>query len=523
MTTIEKQHAAREALKAKLRRLRDDFELAGKVCLKIKTKEGETKPFIMNRAQRYIHERLEAQLAETGRVRALILKGRQQGASTYISARYYHKAAFRRGVNVYILTHEDPATQNLFNMAKRYNDNNPFAPSTRRDSAKELTFGALDSGYGVGTAGAKATGRSKTTTLFHGSEVAFWTNAADHFSGSVQSVSNAPGTEIILESTAYGVGGEFHKRWQDAERGKGRYIAVFVPWYWQDEYTENPPDDFEMTEDERKHLAIYAPNGMTERHIVWRREKLVELGDELFMQEYPATAAEAFQMTGHDGFIKAPEVLAARKNDFEGYGPLIMGADPARFGNDNFSVALRQGRKVHWVKRKEKCDVVEGATWLKNLIDEHKPVKCFIDVGGVGGGVYDMLVTWGYGKIVVAVNFGGAPYFKPDPLKDGTKAPYFANRRAEMWGLSRAWLKSTGGADIPDEDALQVDACGPKYKYDADQDIVLESKESMRARKISSPDDWDAVALTFAEPVREPPKVVSKPARQASGNSWMGR
>jgi hypothetical protein len=67
--------------------------------------------------------------------------------------------------------------------------------------------------------------------------------------------------------------------------------------------------------------------------MVWRRGKIAELKDPLlFKQEYPATAQEAFQLTGHDSFIKSEAVLAARKATCEGIGPLVIGADPARFG-----------------------------------------------------------------------------------------------------------------------------------------------------------------------------------------------
>lgn len=491
MTTAEQ--------KAKLKRLRDNLTLHAKTCLKIKAKDGKASAFVLNEVQEYVDGKLNEQLALTGKVRALILKGRQQGISTYVGARYYHKASMRKGVSVFILTHEQQATDNLFAMAKRYNDNNPIAPSTKNDSAKELAFGALDSGYGVGTAGAKSVGRSKTVTLFHGSEVAFWPNAKGHFAGVVQAVPDLAGTEIILESTANGVGGEFHERWQQAERGIGDYIAIFIPWFWSSEYRRPVPDGFRLSEEERDYQTLH---DLDDGQMVWRRAKIAELKDPLlFKQEYPGTAEEAFQMTGHDSFIKPASVVLARKAKLQGYGPLVIGADPARFGDDLFAVAWRRGRKVEKVESKPKCDVVEGATWLKGIIDRDRPARLFIDVGGVGAGVYDNLNAWGYGDRVIPVNFGGSPYFTPDPLPDGTKQPYAANRRAEMWMLSRDWLDATGGADIPDMDLLQTDACGPSYKYDADQDVVLESKEAMRKRKVSSPDYWDAIALTFAEPV----------------------
>ena len=68
---------------------------------------------------------------------------------------------------------------------------------------------------------------------------------------------------------------------------------------------------------------------------------------------------------------------------------------------------------------------------------------------------------------------------------------------------SRDWLTQEGGADIPDSDVLQADACGPGYKYDSNANVLLEKKEDMRKRGVPSPDEWDAVALTFAEPVVE--------------------
>jgi hypothetical protein len=491
-----------------LAKFKQDFPFYAERCLKLKQKDMRIMPFKMNKAQHFIHERLENQLRETGKVRALVLKGRQQGASTYIGGRFYWKTSLTPGLNTYILTHEQAATDNLFNMVGRYHEHTPLRPSTGAANAKELNFDKLDGGYAVGTAGSKAVGRSKTVFLFHGSEVAFWPNAGDHFAGIVQTIPDLPGTEIILESTANGIGGEFHERWQQAEANIGDYIAIFVPWYWSDEYRRPVPEGFQLSYErgpngessEAEYMEMY---GLDLSQMVWRRAKMAELGALLFMQEYPATAAEAFQTTGHDSFIQAADVLRARKLTLEPFGPLIMGADPARFGDDRFSVAGRRGRKIVLKQSRTKLDVVQGANWLRNLIDEHRPAKLFIDVGGVGAGVYDILASLGgiYKKTVVAINFGGEPQEPEIVMNNGERRPGPRNRRAEIWLRSRDWLKQTGGADIPDEDAIQSDACGPGYRYDTQQRIVLESKEQMRKRGHRSPDDWDAIALTFSEPV----------------------
>lgn len=502
----------------KLRQLRDDFTFYAPRCLKIRAKDGQIVPFALNHAQEYLHGRLEAQRERTGKVRALVLKGRQQGISTYLGGRFYHRSTFRKGLRVFILTHEQDATNNLFGMVDRYHQHNPIAPSTSAANAKELFFDRLESGYAVGTAGAKAVGRSQTVQLFHGSEVAFWPNASTHFAGVVQAIPDLPGTEIVLESTANGVGGEFHERWQQAEAGIGDYEAIFIPWFWSPEYSRKVPDAFVLDEEEQAYRDAYA---LTLEQMAWRRNKIAELKDPLlFKQEYPATAAEAFQSTGHDSFIKPAAILRARKANCTPIGPLVLGADPARFGNDRFSVAWRQGRKVLKIESRSKLDVVAGANWLKQVTDTERPARGFIDVGGVGAGVYDLLVSWGepYSKVWVPIDFSGSPQQANIILPSGEERPGPYNRRAEMWMRSRDWLDEPGGADIPDIDSLQADACGPGYHYNTNSYLLIESKEHMRdIRKLRSPDEWDAVALTFAEPVAER----RKPAPAARVGGWM--
>lgn len=471
--------------------------------LKIRTKSGAIEPLILNRAQTYIHERLEEQKARIGRVRALILKGRQQGCSTYVSARYYHRATQETGKRVFILTHEDAATQNLFEMVERFHDHCPHSekPSTGAASAKELAFDELDSGYKVGTAGTKGVGRSSTIQLFHGSEVGFWPHAEAHASGILQAIPNEAGTESILESTANGVGGFFHDGWRDAEQGKGDYITIFVPWFWQDEYAAEPPKDFRPSREEEDYRQAY---GLNAAQMLWRRNKMDELRDPLlFKQEYPATAAEAFQMTGHDSYIPPMLIVKARKNKVTPHGPLIVGYDPAWMGDDRHSMAFRRGRTLLNVTCQSKIDTMQGAGWAKWVIDKHKPERMFIDVGGVGAGVYDRLAEMGYVDkgIVRAINFGSAPFESYSAEKGGP-----ANRRAEMWMKSKQWLEDPAGVQIPDSDSLQADACGPSYSYNSNSELQLERKDQMKKRGAKSPDEWDAVALTFAEPVYVPDK-----------------
>ena len=287
---------------AKLAILKNNFEIYAAKCLKIKTKEGSIEPFVFNGPQKYIDSQLQEQLSKTGKIRVLILKGRQQGASTYTEGRFYWRTSLNRGKQAYILTHEQAATDNLFNMAKRYHDNcHPAVmPSTKFANAKELHFDKRDSGYKVGTAGSKATGRSGTIQYFHGSELAFWPNADEHFAGVVQCVPDSPGSEIVLESTANGVGGKFHELWMQAVNGEGDYIAIFIPWFWSEEYKKDATS-FKPTPDELKKQKLY---GVTLEQLAWRRSKIEEMGKDLADQEYPYCWQDAFLSTGRTVFDK---------------------------------------------------------------------------------------------------------------------------------------------------------------------------------------------------------------------------
>lgn len=314
------------------RRLRDDFgHYAGK-CLKIRTKGGKVAPLVLNQAQSYIHSRLEEQRAETGKVRALILKGRQQGASTYVEGRFYHQTTHRRGVRAFILTHTDDATKNLFDMVERYHENCPalVKPRTSKDNARELIFDRLDSGYRVSTAGSKGAGRSATIQLFHGSEVAYWPNADTHMAGALQAVPNAPGTEVILESTSDGPQGLFYEMCRAAAAGESEYILIFVPWYWQDEYRRTLPAGFVPTEEEQAYSAKCG--GLDLEQLAWRRAKIVELqGVENFRREYPADVAEAFTADAKGALWRRDQIRENRllASEAPSLYRIVVAIDPA--------------------------------------------------------------------------------------------------------------------------------------------------------------------------------------------------
>ena len=475
-------------------KLKDDFSHYANKCLKIRTKSGAVTSFELNKAQSYIHLKLEEQLSTTGKVRALILKGRQQGCSTYVGGRYYHRVTHRFGAQAFILTHALEATQNLYKMAKRFYEHTPqlVKPEIATSNAKELVFGLLDSGYKLGTAENPNVGRSATIQLLHGSEVAFWSNAAEHAKGILQAVPNENDTEIILESTANGIGNYFHQMWQKAEAGLSDYISIFVPWFWQNEYKKSIDDEFVLTDIE---LDLAKQYGLTNEQLNWRRSKIADLsvngtdGEKSFKQEYPCNSTEAFQLTGEDSYISSELVMQCRKTQAEKYGKLLIGVDPARFGDDRSAIIRRQGRVAFGRESYIKKDTMELTGIVHRIITEENPYRVFIDVGGLGAGIVDRLNELGHHEIIVAVNAGSSPL----------ESKRYSNKRAEMWGELKKWLMEEP-CQIPDDDSLHSDLCGIRYKIDSNSRLVMEQKAEMKKRGIRSPDEADALALTFALP-----------------------
>jgi len=293
------------------RRLREDFDFYAKHCLKIRDKESQIVPLRLNEAQKILHEVVERQLRTTGRIRVVILKGRQQGLSTYVGARNYFNVSQHRAKKAAVVTHTSDSTNTLFDMTKRYHVNCPeyIRPSTSRSSKKELLFGQLDSAYRVATAGGDGVMRGETITDLHASEVAFWrpSVARENWNGLRQSVPDAPGTAIFVESTANGYGNLFYELWQGAVSGTNGYEAVFVPWFKSPEYSSPVPDNWEASWEEKRLAEKY---GLSDEQLVWRRRMVAESGLDLFKQEYPCCAEEAFLTSGRPAFI--PEQLKAR-------------------------------------------------------------------------------------------------------------------------------------------------------------------------------------------------------------------
>jgi hypothetical protein len=208
-------------------------------------------------------------------------------------------------------------------------------------------------------------------------------------------------------------------------------------------------------------------------------------------------------------FISSEVVDEAQKRTlpFKDHGaPIVLGVDIARFGDDSSVIRGRQGRdgKVIPPIKWSGMDTVFSAGKVAAAIDKYKPEAVFIDGGGVGGGVVDILKGQNYR--VIEVNFGAG-------AKEGSK---YKNKRAEMWGDMKDWLQ-TGVIDA--DQTLRDDLIGPEYAFDLEGRIILEKKEDMKKRGLASPDDGDALALTFAQPVQRTDMRTSRPRSQMQADT----
>lgn len=189
------------------------------------------------------------------------------------------------------------------------------------------------------------------------------------------------------------------------------------------------------------------------------------------------------------------KILNKRQYDF---APKILTVDPAWMGDDELVIGLRQGlvfQILHTMPKNDNDLVV--AQLVARLEDEHECDAVFIDAG-YGTGIVS--AGQGLGRAWLLVWFAG---------ESGDHG--CLNKRAEMYKLTRDWLKS--GGCIPDDPTLRDELQAPEIVPRIDGKVQIESKKEMKARGIPSPNRADALVLSFAYP------VMKKAMRKQQGHS----
>jgi hypothetical protein len=282
--------------------------------------------------------------------------------------------------------------------------------------------------------------------------------------------------------------------WQSATSGDSDFQAIFIPWYWQPEYTASlrEGETTSLNEEERELYDQHSNDGLTIEHLYWRRRKLHEFSNdhetaiERFNTEYPPTALDAFRNPVKDRFIKTNIVLRARKQKVTSDSSLIIGVDPALGDNDYLAIIRRKGRSAYGLERHHNLGPMEIAGHVRRMIEKERPTKVAIDSIGIGAGIYDRLREMGF-ECVEGVNVA----------RSANDKDKFRNLRAELWHDMREWLAQDMPVQIPDMDVLMGDLTSLGYKHDSSGRLQIESKEELKKRGMKSPDCADALALTF--------------------------
>lgn len=177
------------------------------------------------------------------------------------------------------------------------------------------------------------------------------------------------------------------------------------------------------------------------------------------------------------------EAATARETIDDPFAPLLMGVDPARYGDDSTVISFRRGRdarSIPWVAM-DGADNMAVANMCAKLIDDYNPDAVCIDSGN-GTGIIDRLREMGY--VVHEVRFGSSAEDEAYYLK-----------RTEIWARMRDWL---GDGCIPNDEDLTDDLAGPTYEITKKDQTMLEPKDKMKSRGLASPDRADSLACTFA-------------------------
>lgn len=186
--------------------------------------------------------------------------------------------------------------------------------------------------------------------------------------------------------------------------------------------------------------------------------------------------------------------------------PIVIGADIARFGDDQTVFVVRQGPKILNINQIKGADTMAVAEALFEYQAQFKAQVIYIDSIGVGAGVFDRAKQL---QLPVKEVIGS---------HKSTKPMEYTNFRSQLWGDMRGWLNN--GADLPNMPELRSQLASMTYGYNAKMQTALATKKDMKRQGLKSPDLADAISLTFAGAVYGSASAMHKPRRIRKSNHY---
>lgn len=170
-------------------------------------------------------------------------------------------------------------------------------------------------------------------------------------------------------------------------------------------------------------------------------------------------------------------------------GPLRLGVDPARFGNDYTVITPRYGGFIPFQSKHPQTSIPETVGLVKQF-NSPRPDFIGIDVDGLGGGVYDMLDEAKYDMIVQIHNNAKA-------LPDASGLT-FANLASQLWWRAREMFIA-GELAIPNDDKLIMQLSTRKYSFTS-RGLTVETKDEWKKRNTGkSCDEADSLIYSLAD------------------------
>lgn len=381
----------------------------------IKTKEGKFEKFKLNKPQKRLMEIVERKLEEKKPIRVKILKARQMGFSTLISALGFWWTAMNENSSYAVVAHKNKSASSIFDKHKIFYDNLPKGMKPRIDkfNSEQISFNTgegdgLRSNIFFGTAGGGELFRGETILFMHKSEVAFWEDKDGVLKKALNAtVPYVPFSAIFEETTAKGYN-EFKDGWDKSVRGGDGYEALFVGWHEMEEYRLEPEGDFELTE---KELELQMDYDLTDAQLNWRRHKINNDFDgemNWFMQEYPLTAEEAFLSSGYgvfDGETIKKGYLYSRKPKRQQKIESVMIKEKLKVWEEPEEKEIKKyNQKTRWNEENQEYEYYDG-----DILEEEKTVYANytvgVDTAGMGAN-WNQIVVWHNVKKIMVARLG---------------------------------------------------------------------------------------------------------------------
>lgn len=306
-----------------LAKLKNDYRLYFKKCLRIRNKQSDIVEFVPNKSQDKLIDIVEEWKAKYPNPKQrptlyiVIPKPRQVGFSTATEGIFFHDLNFGYNKVAMIISYDTDSAVVINDMSNRFYQYLPqvIKPMRRKSQGKGILFEnpnfnsglpvtdknkpGLQSKFLIETANNINAGSSYTINYLHISELAKWNNPEETLTSLLQSVPKNDAI-VVVESTAKGLN-YFYNLCRDARDGKNNYKLLFIPWHEHEEY-QSEYTGFELTDEEKELKECY---NLTLEQLQWRRDTLqnkCQNNEDIFHQEYPSYLEEAFVTTGKPVF-----------------------------------------------------------------------------------------------------------------------------------------------------------------------------------------------------------------------------